>query len=68
MATKKKAARGAHVWVDGEVMTAEQLNRLEENAAQGCALIEALGISGDIAATGLTAAQKNAIKKALGIE
>lgn len=66
--TKKKAQRGAHDWKEGETITPELLNGLEQNAAVGVALADALGITGNIAATGLTAAQKTAVKKALGIE
>lgn len=68
MATKKKSARGVHEWKDNETITAELLNGLEDNAIQGVSLCEALGITGKIAATGLTAAQRTAVKKALGLE
>lgn len=66
------------VWETGETITAEDMNALQQTADDAAAQAEAtkaalanlkkaLGIKGQVSAKGLTAAQVEGIKSALGL-
>lgn len=68
----------AKIWETGETITAEDMNALQQTADDAAAQAEAtktalanlkkaLGIKGQVSAKGLTAAQVEGIKGALGL-